>query len=88
MIMNISISKLYIEKVLGNETLNQFLTVSIVNAAILTYLEPWIATITMVTNLVVCLLCLGIYLKTKKRNHKPAFFFIGFLALIDFLLGM
>ena len=84
MIMNISITKEYLRKVLGNETLDQFLTVSSFNTAIL----PWIATIVVVTNLLVCFLCLGIYLKTKRRNHKPAFVFIGFLALIDVVIGM
>ena len=86
--MNLSISKVYIEQVLGNETFDQFQTVSDVNAAIVTYVVPWIASITVIINLAVCLLCLGIYLKTERRNHKPAFVFIGFLALIDTLLGM
>ena len=86
--MNISINKDYIGKVIGNETFEMFITVSNVQATILTYILPWLATITVVTNIVVCVLCLGIYTKTKKKNHKPAFVFIGFLALIDFLLGM
>ena len=88
MIMNISITKEYLRKVLGNQTLDQFLTVSSFNTAIVKYFLPWIAAIVVVTNLLVCFLCLGIYLKTKRRNHKPAFVFIGFLALIDVVIGM
>ena len=86
--MNITISKEYLEEVLGEELLNQFLTVFSINAAIQKYLIPWVATITVVINSMVCIMCLGIYIKTKGKNHRPAFVFIFFLNFVDVLLGM
>ena len=86
--MNITISKEYLENVLGEELLNKFLTVFSINTAIQKYLIPWMATITVVINSMVCIMCLGIYIKTKGKNHRPAFVFIFFLNFVDVLLGM
>ena len=51
------------------------------------YIMPWVASIILVTNMLVSILSAIIYSKTKKRNHKPAFVFIGFLSFFDMLVG-
>jgi len=58
-----------------------------INNAILSDVAPWMGTIAVVTNHIVVLLSIAIYMKTKKKNHKPAFVFIGFLAFIDIVIG-
>ena len=86
--MNISINKQFITEVLGHSVLDTFLTISYVSEKLLKYPLPFLATIVIVINLVVCSLCLAIYTKTRKQNHKPPFVFIGFLAFMDLLIGM
>ena len=49
---------------------------------------PLLAIMSCITNMLVCVLCANIYTKTKKKNHKPAFVFIGVLSLFDMLVGM
>ena len=78
----------YLIQELGPTILVDFLKILKVNDWILTYLMPWISALTVLTNLTVSSLCLGIYIKTKRTSHKPAFVFIGFLALIDVIFGM
>ena len=85
--MNIEISREFIENTLGNGSLLQTLTLLEVNDAVLYYVIPWLGTLTALLNFVVAFFCLVIYLKTKRKNHKPAFVFIGFLASIDIILG-
>jgi hypothetical protein len=85
--MNISISKEYIQKAIGNDSLLQILRIIEMNDALLNYVIPWLGTITILSNFTVIFLCVVIYLKTKRKNHKPAFVFIGFLASIDSLVG-
>jgi hypothetical protein len=85
--MNIEISREYIENTLGNESLLQTLTTLEVHDAILYYVIPWLGAITGLSNFIVVFFCLVIYLKTKRKNHKPAFVFIGFLASIDSIMG-
>ena len=85
--MNIEISREYIENALGNDSLLQTLKIIEVNDAILYYVIPWLGTLTALSNCVVALFCVVIYLKAKRKNHKPAFVFIGFLASIDSILG-
>ena len=86
--MRISLSQKYIQNVLGENTLDTFLNVYNANAAIVSYILPWISTFTVMTNMLVSCLCIGIYWKTKRQGHKPAFVFIGFLGLFDVLLGL
>ena len=85
--MNITISKKYIEKTIGNVYMLRLQTLFKINDAILWYVLPWMGTIASVANVIVLLFCMVIYLKTKKKNHKPAFVFIGFLAVVDHALG-
>ena len=85
--MNIEISREYIENTLGNDSLLQTLKILEVNDAILYYVIPWMGTITVLSNFTVIFFCVVIYLKTKRKNHKPAFVFIGFLASIDSIVG-
>ena len=85
--MNIKISREFIENTLGNDSLLQTLATLEVNDAIVYYVIPWLGTLTALLNFVVVFFCVVIYLKTKRKNHKPAFVFIGFLASMDSLLG-
>ena len=85
--MNLSISKGYIRETIGNDSLLQILKIINVNDAILYYVIPWMGTITVLSNFTVIFFCVVIYLKTKRKNHKPAFVFIGFLASIDSIVG-
>ena len=85
--MEISISKGYIEKTIGNYSLMRILQILEVNNASLHYVIPWLGIIIVLSNFLVVFFCAVIYLKTKRKNHKPAFVFIGFLAIIDIILG-
>ena len=83
----VKIDMAYIANVVGNDNLKEYLNQVEISDAILFYVIPWVATIAVVANILVALPCGIIYLKTKKKNHKPAFVFIGFLALIDVILA-
>ena len=85
--MNITISKNYIQKTISNVYMSRLLTLFKINDAILWYVLPWMGSIASVANVIVLFFCMVIYMKTKKKNHKPAFVFIGFLASMDSLLG-
>ena len=82
-----NITEEYIEEVIGLYGMSQLRVTININNSIKKYLVPWVATITVGTNLMVAILCAMIYLKTKRKSHKPAFVFIGFLAILDVLLG-
>ena len=85
--MEVKIDQEYIAMVVGDDNLQAYLHLVDISDAILFYVIPWVATIVTMANMLVALLCSIIYLKTKKKNHKPAFVFIGFLALIDVIFG-
>ena len=85
--MNITIDMEYVEGVIGGESFEQFLIIVSINYTILKYFIPWVATITVVINMMVAILCSIIYLKTKRRCHEPTFVFIGFLAIFDVLVA-
>ena len=85
--MNITINKDFLQESVGQDSLFQVHMIIEINNAILSYVAPWLGTITVVTNHIVVLLSIAIYMKTKKKNHKPAFVFIGFLAFIDIVIG-
>ena len=86
-INEVAIDMDYITMVVGKENMRAYLHLVDISDAILFYVIPWVATIAAVANMLVALLCATIYLKTKKKNHKPVFVFIGFLALIGVILG-
>ena len=71
----------------GTQSARRVISLKSAQHFIVTFIIPWVALITFITNMVVCVLCAIIYSKTKKQNHKPAFFFIGCLALFDMLSG-
>ena len=85
--MNITISKDFIQQTIGQDSLSWILLMIRMNDAILHYVMPWLGAIVDVTNLIVVFFCIVIYLNTKKTNHKPAFVFIGLLAVIDSIFG-
>ena len=85
--MNITINVKYVEDIIGAESLNQLLTIITINKYVLWYIVPWLSTIVVVMNMLVVILCSLICVKTGRNNHKPAFVFIGTLALADVLLG-
>ena len=85
--MNITIDIRYLEDVVGTEMLNHFLIIANTNKYVLWYIIPWLATIIVVMNMVVAVLSAITYIRTERENHKPAFVFIGTLALADVLLG-
>ena len=72
---------------LGNYSFQQLKTLKYIQSFLLTNIQPWIATTRALLNLVVVVLCLIMYLQTKRTNHKPAFVFIGALAVIDMVVG-
>ena len=86
--MDFKLTKNFIEKTVGKVTLKFYLDVRDIKENVLTYIVPWLAIIAVIMNLIVFILCLIIYWKTKKVNHKPAFVFIGFLAIMDVLNGL
>ena len=83
--MNITME--YIEDIVGEDALNHFLRIITMNKFVLWNIVPWLGTIIVVMNMVVVLLSATIYIKTERENHKPAFVFIGTLALADVFLG-
>ena len=86
--MNKSINNQLLQEITGGKVFETFQTVLHVNDALLKYLLPVLAPIVVLTNLVVFILCLGIYFRIRKKHRKLPFIFIGFLALMDSLIGM
>ena len=85
--MNLTLNNQFIFDNLGNEKLQQLRNMGTVDN-IFPYILPWIAVISCITNMLVCVLCAIIYTTTKKKNHKPAFVFIGVLSFFDMLVAM
>ena len=85
--MNITISKDFIRETIGEESLFQLYMMLKINSFIQKYVIPVMGPLVCVTNLIVVALSIIIYIKTKKKNHNPAFVFIGFLAAIDAEIG-
>ena len=85
--MNLTLNNQFLFSSVGNESAETLLNLITSNTVIETFIRPWMAFLTIITNMVVSVLSAIIYLKTKKKNHKPAFVFIGFLALFDMLEG-
>ena len=77
-----------IKDMVGEEEFESFKTVSYVNDVLYIYLMPVLSILVMIINLVVFLLCLGIYSRIRRKTNKPAFVFIGWLALMDTIIGM
>ena len=84
---NQTLNKDLIIKTLSNGTLEKLRTFRTLRLGSNCYLQPPAGLITLVLNFVVFLLCFVIYSKTKKKNHKPAFLYIGFLAFFDMVIG-
>ena len=85
--MNTTLNDEFIFAAAGDASVQQLLNLRNVQTFYVTYLMPWIGSITCLTNMVVAVLCAIIYSKTKKKNHKPAFVFIGVLSFFDMLIG-
>ena len=85
--MNLTLNNQFIFDNLGNEKLQRLINMRTVDN-IFHYIVPWIASISCITNMLVCVLCAVIYTTTKKKNHKPAFVFIGALSFFDMLVAM
>ena len=77
-----------IKHMVGEEEFESFKTVSYVNDVLFIYLLPVLSIIVLITNLVVFLLCLSIYFRIRRKANKPAFVFIGWLALMDTIIRM
>merc|ERR1719312_2468381 len=71
----------------GGVTIERLNTFGWLRAGSLRYIQPPGGIITLVLNFVVFILCFVIYSNTKKKNHKPAFLYIGFLAFFDMIIG-
>ena len=54
---------------------------------IFNFVHPWVSCVSFSLNFLVFLLCIIIYFKTKKKAHKPAFLYIGVLAMFDMIIG-
>ena len=85
--LNITISKDFLQETVGQDSLFQLLMIIDIITILSNNVIPWIGLIAVVTNFIVFVLSIAIYMKTKKKNHKPAFVFIGFLAAIDNVIG-
>ena len=85
--MNTTLNNEFIFAAAGNTSVEQLLNLRNVQDFYVTYLMPWIGSITFITNMSVFFLCAIIYSKTKKKNLKPAFVFIGVLSFFDMLVG-
>ena len=85
--MNTTLNNDFIFAAAENTSVEHLLNLRNIQNFYVTYLIPWIGAITFITNMVVAVLCATIYSKTKKKNHKPAFVFIGVLSFFDMLVG-
>ena len=72
----------------GDDYIGRFLRIVSLSTALQKYLVPWLAGMIVMVNTMVCIMYCGIYVKTTRKNHKPAFLFIFFLNFVDVLLGM
>ena len=60
----VKIDKAYVANVVGDDNLQAYLNLAEISDAILFYVIPWIATIAVVANILVALLC-GIVVETE-----------------------
>ena len=74
--MNVTLNNQFIFDNLGYDRVQRMIRVQIVTD-VFRYIIPWVAIISCITNMLVSVLCVIIYTTTKKKNHKPAFVFIG-----------
>ena len=85
--MNLTLNNQFIFDNLGYDRVHRTIRMQIVTD-VFRYIIPLVAIMSCITNMLVCVLCANIYTRTKKKNHKPAFVFIGVLSLFDMLVGM
>ena len=81
------LNKQFILDTLGSSSFERLLTLESIKSSIFIYIKPFVASIGTMLNMVVFLLSIAIYTKTKKKNHKPAFLYIGVLAFFDMVMG-
>ena len=81
-----TLNKELVLDVIGTEW-EYFMNMTQCHRFLIKYIIPFVSVAIVVTNLSVAILCIIIYLQIKRQNHRPAFVFIGFLALMDFFLG-
>ena len=84
--MNKNLTKEFIIRTVGIKSVDWLATLNSVQYYVLKYGVTWIGFLGALLNFIVLVLSSIIYLKTKKKNQKPAFFYIGMLSLFDFLM--
>ena len=77
----------FITATLGSTSVQWLTNFKSLQIFLLTFYFPVVTSITFLLNFLVFILCIVIYLKTKKINHKTAFLCIGILAFFDMLMG-
>merc|ERR1719312_1481291 len=81
--MILELTKQFSQNVIGIENIEWLLNLVSIQKWALTYWVPWACLVAGVLNTMVFILCMIIYMKTKRTNHKPAFVFIAFIAMWD-----
>jgi len=85
--MNKTLTGRFLINIVGNDSAKWLLNLDSAETYVLAY---WVITFSFLAamlNTIVLILCVIIYLKTSKTNHKPAFVFIGLLSFFDAFLG-
>ena len=85
--MNITLTSQYLMRIVGNRSAQWLLNINSAEQFTLAYIQPWLGLIAAMPNIVVLILCIIIYVKTSKKNHKPAFAYIGVLSLFGTITG-
>ena len=81
------LNKQFILNTLGSSSFERLLTLESIKSSIFVYIKPFVTSIGSMLDMVVFLLSIAIHTKNKKKNHKPAFLYIGLLAFFDMVMG-
>jgi tellurite resistance protein TehA-like permease len=85
--LNLILNNQFIIETVGIATVEQHIRFRSALYFVGKYIMPFAGIVIFITNMVVSILSAIIYAKTKKKNHKPAFVFIGILSCYDMLVG-
>ena len=85
--LNLTLNNQFIIEAVGITTIEQHIRFRSALNFVGKYIMPFAGIVIFITNMVVTILSAIIFAKTKKKNHKPAFVFIGILSCYDMLVG-
>lgn len=78
----------FITSIIDKRSIQNLISLKYVNGFLSTFIQPVIASVTVILNFIVMLVCLIVFFKTRRKNLKPAFVLIGALSFVDMIFGI